>query len=539
MEEHSVILLENARRKLLCKSLKKQIRALWEQLARCTPQQQPPSVAHNFRSPSPTQNTLHGDFIPDPKVDGDAQSSSTDSDFSDSDWEAWCRASTFSKPLWNKSTATKLLSQNPPPSTLHANDSIAGDASSECGTVISVSTSKSLKAASTTSHKIAKYAKEIKRLRELVKSARSKKQRGNRRMNFADAERAQISKIIQVLEDCIAFQEHYDDELYDESTKSWEFSDVLREVDSTEGTRLRKTFLANLESKESLLLRLLSVLSNYQSRISEPAAEESPSSYLGGLDNNGDEFSSKNGREQSVSAAASVTKKLRPSSAPQRSSVPGIKSIRVLLSEIHSPHEPSESSSPSNQRQFSRGTIKSANSNTERVFVQATHDDVYLDSKTKKRPQSAPTGKQPQLCVLGTVEELRVENPPDTASTAVLQSTGETVAKAVSPKRKVVKGTIVPMRSSDANRACVSRMLVGKGFQVKTSIVNVQEQIDGDSPASQITDEEGGSRWRRLSTFCKNPYSNVFPPKTLLRTREFNFPASEKSSTEKSNGKEK
>ncbi|KAI9354088.1 hypothetical protein DFJ73DRAFT_319701 [Zopfochytrium polystomum] len=50
---------------------------------------------------------------------GADEDDSRDSEMNDEEWKLWCKETEFSRPGWNKSTATKLLSQEAPPSVIH------------------------------------------------------------------------------------------------------------------------------------------------------------------------------------------------------------------------------------------------------------------------------------------------------------------------------------------------------------------------------------------------------------------------------------
>ncbi|KAI8921406.1 hypothetical protein DFJ77DRAFT_507061 [Powellomyces hirtus] len=45
----------------------------------------------------------------------------------DAEWQEWCRGKTFTQPLWNPSTASKMLSQPAPESVIHIGDGAADD----------------------------------------------------------------------------------------------------------------------------------------------------------------------------------------------------------------------------------------------------------------------------------------------------------------------------------------------------------------------------------------------------------------------------
>ncbi|KAJ3009570.1 UNVERIFIED_CONTAM: hypothetical protein HDU68_002602 [Siphonaria sp. JEL0065] len=232
-EEYKLLVVKNARRRLQCASYRRQLKALRETLGDLTNNSRTyrSSESGGSRPTSPERSDIEGGYDSatshSSKTSGDSGSSgSSESSNSDSEWEAWCQETNFAKPGWNKSTASKLLSQKAPPSVIHIGENpMAGledTVSERTKRTASSSYSKSVMSDSedeftrkkTKDDLRAKFHskcnREMQRLRKVAEIEREKAKNYKAAASVVPYEkRTHVMEIIGILQECLTSQDKY------------------------------------------------------------------------------------------------------------------------------------------------------------------------------------------------------------------------------------------------------------------------------------------------------------------------------------------
>ncbi|KAI8616926.1 hypothetical protein BC830DRAFT_1167426 [Chytriomyces sp. MP71] len=498
-DEYAILISENARRKLKCASLRRQLKRLRQAiedqleetdahyhasfrdssrrsrvpLARDSRRNRDSGARESsgngtdsFTEDSGGETSRKGNYGGNDNRDNlgsDDDINGSEEDLNDEDWETWCRDTQFTKPNWNKSTASKILSQKAPPSVIHIGENpMAGIMPLE--DTVSVTTTKrgtdtysasgdeKFSAKDTLKTRLhAKCKREIERLREVVELERAKVVKykaanGSPRSSspYDKGNNSPVSQIISILQDCLAAQERYSTE--DKSdvrgaaiplgSSALTESSIDGEIDDKDMSY--NDFLASLQSKESLLWSLLSTLSHHDAT-TPPAPKFRPTS----ASTRGTTTPGRRARPQSASSAATSTR--------------GIKSIQVLLHEIDT-----------------RETAAPAEPAPSVVYTQPRMRDVYANLNSEEGARGVRRGKP----------------RPKSAPTALRY------------------GEVLPAVSGVS---CGTPESVAHGDEI-------QSQVGWVASAVGERDKEGGlSRWKMLTEHFKNPYANALPPRKPLK----------------------
>ncbi|KAJ3408930.1 hypothetical protein HDU80_003893 [Chytriomyces hyalinus] len=406
-----------------------------------------------------------------------AECAFSDQDFSDDDldqeWEAWCRNSDFTKPGWSKSTASKLLSQNAPMSVIHIgenpavaeeiiSDAMARKASSLQTRSVNGDENDKLKLKKEWMKRVhSKCRREIHRLRELVDIERAKLAKGAFPAP-ASKDGKTIRELVSVLQECITSQERYTDLPEHSGSRLILGSSTLSQsMESVQETNGLQTFMDRIQSRESLLWRLISTLSRHEAnqRRSSPESPTLPSHCTSPAP------PSTTARSQRPHSVRTHNYKPRPLSASTRASTTdmnqrGIKSIQVLLAEIDASSDSEGGAGEGGHHE----QVDGAESYGAR-HVSFGVKDVSSQGRPKLRPKSAPAAS-----ASGTLLPLHINHEP-------------------SPEH-----------------AILSR---NQGVRLK--------EYEKGKPTECVEPSIDASRWQLLSQHYKNPYSNAFPPRAPLK----------------------
>ncbi|KAJ3237878.1 hypothetical protein HDU81_008788 [Chytriomyces hyalinus] len=399
----------------------------------------------------------------------------SDLDFTDDDldqeWETWCRNSDFTKPGWSKSTASKLLSQNAPMSVIHIgenpataeeiiSEAVARKASCLQTRSVNGDENEKLKLKKEWMTRVhSKCRSEIHRLRELVDIERAKLAKGTTPSPVAKDGKT-IRELVSVLQECIASQERYSD-LPEHSTSRLLMgsSTLSQSMESLQETNGLQTFMDRIQSRESLLWKLISTLSRHEAN-----QRRSPESVALPSHCTSPAPPSTTARSQRPNSARTNNYKPRPLSASTRASATdasqtGIKSIQVLLAEIDASPGDSEDGAGDHEQE------DAAESFGARHVSFGVGDASSQTSRPRLRPKSAPAAS-----ASGTLLPLHINH--ESSSELVTLTRNQSIGPKESDKGK-------PTESAELS-------------------------IDP-------------SRWQLLSQHYKNPYSNAFPPRAPLK----------------------
>ncbi|KAJ3137895.1 CorA metal ion transporter [Physocladia obscura] len=236
----------------------------------------------------------------------------------------------------------------------------------------------------------AKCKREISRLREIIDIERLKRKTSEnivRTTGEIAINSTRVSQIVNILEDCLKYDEKHGDKCrkihispstLDEAEEE-EFSECisvrfmyyfndgkLNSANILQVKTRRAQFVHKIQIQEYLLRSLLSTLNLTDLERKIPGRAQSASIT--------------SATATGTIAELQPSQKLRPSSASSRASIPGIKSIQVLLAEI-----------PPVEEEFDGSQAKKAEIHG--AFVQSAMRGIYLeegDGSKKPRPQSTP-----------------------------------------------------------------------------------------------------------------------------------------------------
>ncbi|KAI9346523.1 hypothetical protein BDR26DRAFT_954700 [Obelidium mucronatum] len=501
-EEYKLLVAKNAKRRLQCASYRRKLKSLRELGHESSSNHRTyrSSESGGSRSVSPDRSDI--EHMPDTSSSYRSYNSDDlENSNSDSEWEAWCQTTSFSKPGWNTSTASKLLSQKAPPSVIHIGESpmagIEETVSLGARGTTNSAYSKSLMSDSedeSTAKKRAsnelkakfhaKCTREIQRLRELVEIERGKA-KTYKMAAVPNEKKSRIMEIIDILQECLASQEKYrTTEMKTKSSNIFQIDHgALESVDSVNDERDEdrvldpyKPFLDSLKSNESLLWSLLNAISAHDASKADhqQALLRSPSPTRSHMS-----------RPQS----ACTQKKSRPSSASSRnttaSTTLGIKSIQVLLAEIDHNHHMINELEDESELRVSPSFVRpnSATKLNSGVYVQKTLKDIYSNSSTSRMAAAEEDKKGNE----GAVKETAKKQRPKSA----------------------------PMRFESVENAAEFPRI--DAIQIGVPKISAKSPSVIHSSHKESEEMDQPTRWQLLSTHFKNPLYNAFPPREPIR----------------------
>ncbi|KAJ3333489.1 hypothetical protein HDU76_007478 [Blyttiomyces sp. JEL0837] len=258
-----------------------------------------------------------------------------DDDINEEEWEQWCKETEFSKPTWNRSTATKLLSQAPPPSVIHIGENPLAGLAEAVETVAATSTSSNTTGAAVvaavsgaatamnmeiTEDSAVKKMKKDEFLAKVHNKCHKKIQKIRDLLENERMARKQLtifagkkSKLLNLLEDC----------LRDELCRTGQTISEVNQEESEVGAEARQSFLHSLQARENLLRSLIIAVSSCDQADASKALETFTN-----------DFASTRGSPSPQTT--SPRRKIRPQSAGSRTSN-GLGSSSIWGSSSYSP----------------------------------------------------------------------------------------------------------------------------------------------------------------------------------------------------------